>query len=86
VWINPIDAASLGITNEDDVVLFNELGALIVEAIITKKVSKGVLWSPRPLIGKDGVPLNSLASNNPQILGAGPRFNSTKVKIRLVKK
>jgi anaerobic selenocysteine-containing dehydrogenase len=86
VWINPIDAASLGIRNEDDVVLFNELGALIVEAIVTKKVSKGVLWSPRPLIGKDGVPLNSLASNNPQILGTGPRFNSTKVKIRLVKK
>jgi anaerobic selenocysteine-containing dehydrogenase len=85
VWINPIDAASLGITNEDDVVLFNELGALIVEAIITKKVSKGVLWSPRPLIGKDGVPLNSLTSNNPQILGAGPRFNSTKVKIRLAR-
>jgi anaerobic selenocysteine-containing dehydrogenase len=86
VWINPIDAASLGINNGDDVTLFNELGALTVEAIITEKVSKGVLWSPRPLTGKNGVPLNSLASNNPQILGAGPRLNSIKVKIKLVKK
>jgi anaerobic selenocysteine-containing dehydrogenase len=82
VWINPVDAASLGIKNGENVVLFNELGALTVEAIITEKVSKGVLWSPRPLTGKNGVPLNSLASNNPQILGAGPRFNSIRVKIK----
>jgi anaerobic selenocysteine-containing dehydrogenase len=82
VWINPIDADSLGIKNGDDVTLFNELGALTVEAIITEKVSKGVLWSPRPLTGKNGVPLNSLASNNPQILGAGPRLNSIRVKIK----
>jgi anaerobic selenocysteine-containing dehydrogenase len=82
VWINPIDAGSLGIKNRDDVILFNELGALTVEAIITEKVSKGVLWSPRPLTGKNGVPLNSLASNNPQVLGAGPRLNSIRVKIK----
>lgn len=82
VWINPVDAGSLGIENGDDVTIFNEFGALTVEAITTEKVSKGVLWSPRPLTGKNSVPLNSLASSNPQILGAGPRFNSTRVKIK----
>lgn len=82
VWINPTDADSLGIESGDDVTIFNELGALTVEAIITENVSKGVLWSPRPLTGKNGVPLNSLASSNPQILGAGPRFNSIRVKIK----
>jgi anaerobic selenocysteine-containing dehydrogenase len=82
VWINPVDAASLDIKDGDDVVLFNELGALTVEAVVTEKVCRGVLWSPRPLTGKNGVPLNSLASNNPQILGAGPRFNSIRVKIK----
>jgi anaerobic selenocysteine-containing dehydrogenase len=82
VWINPIDADRLGIKNGDGIILFNELGALTTEAIITENVSRGVLWSPRPLIGKNGVSLNSLASSNPQTLGAGPRFNSIRVKIK----
>jgi anaerobic selenocysteine-containing dehydrogenase len=82
VWINPIDAENLGAKNGDDIILFNELGALTVEAIVTENVSKGVLWSPRPLSGKYGVPLNSLASSDPQTLGAGPRFNSIRVKIK----
>jgi anaerobic selenocysteine-containing dehydrogenase len=82
VWINRIDTESLGIKNGDDVVLFNELGALTIEAIVTENVSKGVLWSPRPLTGKNGVPLNRLASSNPQTMGAGPRINSIRVKIK----
>ena len=84
VWINPIDANRLGIKNGGDITLFNELGMLTIEAIITENVSKGVLWSPRPLTGKNGVPLNSLASSSPQTLGAGPRFNSIRVKIKTV--
>jgi anaerobic selenocysteine-containing dehydrogenase len=82
VWINPVDAESLGIKNGDDVTLFNELGALTVEAITTGRVSRGVLWSPRPLTGKNGVPLNSLAPSDPQTLGRGPRLNSIRVRIK----
>jgi anaerobic selenocysteine-containing dehydrogenase len=82
VWISPVDAASVGIKNRDNVTLFNELGAVTVEAVVTDDVSKGVLWSPRPLTGKNGVPLNTLASSNPQTLGSGPRFNSIRVKIK----
>jgi hypothetical protein len=31
---------------------------------------------------KNGAPLNSMARSNPQTLGAGPRFNSIRVKIK----
>jgi anaerobic selenocysteine-containing dehydrogenase len=82
VWISPADADSFGIRSGDDITLFNELGTLVVEAIVTEKVSKRVLWSPRPLTGKNGVPLNGLASDNPQTLGRGPRLNSIRVKIK----
>jgi anaerobic selenocysteine-containing dehydrogenase len=81
VWINPADAGNLGVKNGGDVTLFNEQGALTIEAVVTERVSQGVLWSPRPLTGKNGVPLNSLASGNPQTVGAGPRFDSIRVRI-----
>lgn len=82
VWVNSVDAEKLGIKNGDDVILFNELGALTVEAIATEKISRGVLWSARPLTGKDSVPLNTLASSDPQTLGAGPWFNSIRVRMK----
>lgn len=82
VWVNHADADDIGIANEDDVTLYNELGELTLEAVVTDHISKGVLWSPRPLTGKNGTPMNSLASSSPQNLGAGPRFNSIKVKVR----
>jgi anaerobic selenocysteine-containing dehydrogenase len=82
VWINPADAATLGVKNGGDVTLFNEQGALTIEAVVTERVSNGVLWSPRPLTWKNGAPLNSMARSNPQTLGAGPRFNSIRVKIK----
>ncbi len=82
VWMNLADADCLGVKSGDDVTLFNQLGELTVEAIVTENISTGVLWSPRPLTGKNGIPLNSLAPGSPQNLGAGPRFNSIRVKIR----
>jgi anaerobic selenocysteine-containing dehydrogenase len=82
VWINPADADTLGVKNGGDVTLFNEQGALTIEAVVTERVSRGVLWSPRPLTGKNGFPLNSLASGNPQTLGAGPRFDSIRVRVK----
>jgi anaerobic selenocysteine-containing dehydrogenase len=82
VWMNPVDAHKNGIKNGDEVVLYNHLGSLTVDVAITGKISEGVLWSPRPLTGNNGAPLNCLAANDPQQVGAGPRFNSIKVKIR----
>ena len=81
-WMNPTDAGNLGIQEGDEVVLFNELGVLTVAAVVTEGISQGVLWSPRPLTGKNGMPLNVLGSSSPQSIGSGPRFNSIRVKIR----
>jgi anaerobic selenocysteine-containing dehydrogenase len=82
VWINVFDAKNLEIENGQNVSLFNGSGEVTVEAVVTNKVSRRVLWCPRPLTGKNGVPLNSLSSSDPQTLGATSRFNSTKVKIQ----
>jgi len=84
VWINPKDASDLNIENGEDVVLFNELGKVTVKAVVTDKVSRGVLWSPRPLTGSDGNPMNVLTHSTPQRIGGGPIFNSTKVKIEQI--
>jgi anaerobic selenocysteine-containing dehydrogenase len=81
VWINPADADKLGIEEGEEVALFNELGALTVTAVVTEGVSQGVLWSPRPLTGRNRAPLNGLVSSRPQSIGFGSRFNSIHVRI-----
>jgi anaerobic selenocysteine-containing dehydrogenase len=81
-WMNPVDARKNGIKNGDEVALYNQLGVLTVHVTITEKISEGVLWSPRPLTGNNGASLNCLAVNDPQHVGAGPKFNSIKVKVR----
>lgn len=82
VWINTEDAGKSKIHDGNEVLLYNELGEVRVKAIVNEKVSRGVLWAPRPLTGLEGNPLNVLAPGTPQIIGGGPKFNSIKVKIR----
>jgi anaerobic selenocysteine-containing dehydrogenase len=82
VWINQIDTDKLGIKDGEYVTLFNDLGEVTVQAVVTEKVSRSTLWSPRPLTGCDGRPMNALALSTPQRIGSGPTFNSIKVKIR----
>ena len=83
VWINPKDAKRLDIKNNDMIKLFNDLGEVIINAIVTNNTLPGVLWAPRPLTGIEGQPLNVLADGTPQVIGSGPRFNSIKVKVKL---
>jgi anaerobic selenocysteine-containing dehydrogenase len=82
VWLNSRDARTLSVNTGDRITLFNEFGELELSAIITEDIRKGVLWAPRPLVDIKGTPLNLLASSTPQKIGSGPRFNSTKVKIK----
>jgi len=82
VWINTEDASKLTIKSGDKITLFNEYGKLMLKAMITDDVIEGVLWAPRPLVDGRDTPMNLLASSFPQKIGAGPRFNSIKVKIR----
>jgi anaerobic selenocysteine-containing dehydrogenase len=82
VWINPNEATDLGIQDGDIVEVFNELGGVTLRAKLTEKISALTLWAPRPLIGLNGNPLNSLAPGTSQNIGGGPVFNSIKVKIK----
>jgi anaerobic selenocysteine-containing dehydrogenase len=81
VWINPRDAARLGVAGGDSVSLSNGRGVIRVEAVVTNEVPRGVLWSPRLLKGLDGEPQNLLMPGDAQLIGGGPVFNSTIVKV-----
>lgn len=82
VWINKADGMREKIHEGDIVVLHNERGRVTVKAVLNEKVSRGVLWAPRPLTGLDGNPLNVLSSGTPQEIGGGPTFNCIKVRIQ----
>jgi anaerobic selenocysteine-containing dehydrogenase len=81
VWINPRDAARLRVADGGSVRLSNERGTIRVEAVVTDRVPRGVLWSPRLLKGLDGEPQNLLMPGEAQAIGGGPVFNSTTVKV-----
>ncbi|RLE52004.1 MAG: formate dehydrogenase [Candidatus Methanomethylicota archaeon] len=81
-WINVEDAKSLNIKNGDTVELYNELGRVKVKAIVTNKVPRGVIWSPRQLTGLNQEPQNKLIPCETQLIGGGSTFNSTLIKIQ----
>ena len=81
VTVNPCDADRLGIEDGAAVILANDRGQLQVRAVISDAVPVGVLWSPRQIEGLEGVPQNCLTSSEPQVIGGGPRFNSTAVAL-----
>jgi len=81
VWVNPVDAERHGVQEGSEVTLFNESGRLTLTAVVTDRVPRGVLWAPREMVDGDGNPQNALTPGNPQTLGGGPAFNSTRVKM-----
>ncbi len=81
VWVNPLDAERHGVEEGSEVTLFNEGGRLRLTAVVTDSVPRGVLWTPRELVDGDGNPQNALTPGEPQALGGGPGFNSTRVRI-----
>ena len=81
VAISPADAERLSIEDGDSVALSNELGEVKMKAIVSDTVREGVAWSPRQSEDLHGEPQNCLMSSEPQELGGGPRFNSTRVAI-----
>jgi anaerobic selenocysteine-containing dehydrogenase len=81
VWINPADAERHGVQEGAEVTLFNDLGRLRLTAVATDQVPRGVLWAPREMMDGEGNAQNSLTSGATQMIGGGPVFNSTRVKI-----
>jgi len=84
VVINSEDARLINVKEGDVVDLFNEYGRVRVKIVVDDFIQRGVLWSPRQLIGLNGEPQNSLIPSVTQKLGGGPIFNSSIVKIAKV--
>lgn len=80
--LNPEDAAEIGFVDGEEVTLYNDLGEVTLRAVTVERVGRGVIWSPRPITDRFGKPMNSLVSGEPQVLGGGPRYASTQVKLR----
>lgn len=81
-WINPDDVDTLELDKKKKLTLYNESGELEVDAVVTRKVPQGVIWCPRELKDSKGNIQNSLAEGTPQVIGGGPMFNTTRVRIR----
>lgn len=82
VWINTDDLRAFHIGDRENIFVYNELGAVELQAIATENLPRGVLWSPRELTGFNGEPQNTIIPATTQKIGGGPTFNSTIVKIR----
>jgi len=76
VAINPCDAQSLGIAEGATIDVSTDLATVRARAGISDAVPQGVVSSPRQWAGQ-----NALFSSQPQEIGHGPRFNSTRVRI-----
>jgi anaerobic selenocysteine-containing dehydrogenase len=81
-WINPSDANRLDIKTGEEVTLYNDLAELKITSVVTSKIRKGVLWTPRELKDSFNNIQNSLTPGIPQKLGGGPIFNSVRVRIK----
>ncbi len=81
VHLNNDDAAELDIREGDEVMLKNDRGEVILRAHLTEKQRRRVIWAPKLLSDISGSSINSLVSGTAQLLGGGPTFNSTIVRV-----
>ncbi|MBI4858806.1 MAG: molybdopterin-dependent oxidoreductase [Candidatus Riflebacteria bacterium] len=81
VTIHPDDARSRSIAEGSQVALANRHGRVVLAARISTDVPPGVIWAPKLTSGQGGVPLNALVPGEPQELGGGSRYNSTRVAL-----
>ncbi len=81
VIINSADAIDLDISNNEIIILSNKYGTVKLQAKISDKIIKGVLWTPRQGEDLTGVPVNSIMIPIPQNVGNGSSFNSTTVNL-----
>ena len=86
IWINPHDAKTRGINDGEKVKVYNERGDLVLKAILTEKVSPGIVhtyfgwWN-----GVHHANLNKLTGEYISDIGYGTAFHNCLVEIQKVK-
>lgn len=86
-WLNPEDAAELGIAEGALATLSNELGSLSYPAHLTEDVPRGLVrvdGMPRSEDAPEGFPLNLLNDASLSDLGDGITYYSTRVDVAAV--
>ena len=86
VLINPENAKTYAVSDNDLVELHNKLGSIKLKAVISSSVPKGVLWAPRECRDINGNPQNTIIPDATQKLGGGSTFNTTIVKVKTANK
>ena len=91
MWISPADAAARGIGQGDRVKVFNDRGALLARARVTRRIRPGVVAIPQGAWytpGKDGVCrrgcINVLTSQRPTPLAHGNAQHTIRVEAQRV--
>lgn len=82
--LHPEDASALGIGDGDRIRLYNDGGGVSVTAVVSDMVPRGVIWAPRPFEDSDGSAQNALTGTEPQTIGGGSTFNSTRVNLKRI--
>jgi anaerobic selenocysteine-containing dehydrogenase len=84
VYLNPEDAAALGLQAGDLVRLVNDLAALTFPIDLSEDMPRGLVrvdGQPRGLDTPEGLPLNALHSDELSDLGSGTTYFSTRVDV-----
>ena len=90
VWINPLDAQKRGIANGDKVRVFNERGAVLIDAKVTPRIIPGVTamgqgaWHNADMNGDRldrGACVNTLTTHRPSPLAKGNPQHTNLVEI-----
>lgn len=89
VWINPMDAQSRGVVNDDLVEVFNDRGRVQIPARVTARIAPGVLsipqgaWFKPDAQGTDvGGSVNTLTSWHPSPITKGNAQHTTLAQLR----
>ena len=84
VYVHPHDAAERGITDGDDVRVFNDRGQFVALAKVTDDIAAGVLMAPMGAWRKNAKGHSTVNAVNPFAfadLGNAPTFSDTRVEI-----
>jgi len=85
--INPEDAQARSIAEGDDIRIFNDLGEVHCEALITPEIRSGTVSLPKGLWSRstrNGATANALCPDSLTAIGDGACFNDARVQVELL--